>query len=107
MTIQDRMIYLPIVRAKDGTLYTAEREVSDMGRMTTVADIASGQIENLVQVLECNPLEGICHDITESIARSVMNVWAASGEPLSDWKREFVELHVSVQAANSFAREAA
>ncbi|MDB5584853.1 MAG: hypothetical protein JWR80_10029 [Bradyrhizobium sp.] len=105
--IQDRMIYLPVVRAKNGKTIVAERDTADMDRLATIGDIADGQIEDLVQVLECNPVEGTCRDVTEDIARSVMHLWASQGEPLRDWQREFIELHISIQAANSFAREAA
>lgn len=103
--ITDRMIYLVTVAHKGGN-YLPERDVSDLDRATTVKDIATGQIEDLVQVIEVNVAEHTSRDVTEDIARDVMNVWANEAEPLADWQYQFVQQHVSVQAALSFRRAA-
>lgn len=103
--IKDRMTYLAICSSKSGT-YVRERDVADTDRKTTVADIASGEIEDMVQVLELNPVEGTCRDVTEDIAREVMTVWANEAEPLLDRQFDFVEQFVSMQAAQSFQRAA-
>lgn len=107
MSIGDRMVYFVICSAKDGTEYIVERETSDLDRATTVKDIADGQIENLVQVIECNPVEATSRDVTEDVCRDVMNIWAHSGEPLSFSQYEFIELHIGTRAARSFLREVA
>lgn len=107
MPISDRMIYLPIVRAKDGTEYLAERETSDLDRASIVKDISEGQIEGLVQVLELNPVENTSRDVTEDVTRDVMNIWAHRGEPLTFAQYEFVEQFVGTRAARSFLREVA
>lgn len=106
MPVTDRMIYLPVVRAKDGTEYVVERETSDMDRATTVKDIAEGQIEGLVQVIELNPVELTSRDVTDDIARDVMNIWAHRGEPLSYTQYEFVEQFIGTRAARLFIRTA-
>ena len=103
--ITDQMVYMVTVASKDGD-YVAQRPLSDLDRKTTIQDIASGEIEDLVQVLECNPAERICNDVTSDIAREVMEVWADKGEPLADWQYVFVEMHVSLSAARSFRRAA-
>lgn len=102
----DKQLYL-IVCSDQGQLYVPEREVSEMDSRTTLKDIAAGEWTNLSSVLVFNPVEHICTDVTREFVTGAMNVWAASGEPLSAWQREFIELHISVQAANSFAMEAA
>lgn len=101
----DRMIYLVTV-AHQGGAYMPERDVADLDRATTVKMIAQGQFEGPTQVLECNPVEGICRDVTEDMARDVMTVWANEAEPLLDWQFDFLAQHVSVQAALSFRRAA-
>jgi hypothetical protein len=103
--ITDQMTYIVICASESGP-YVRERDVSDMGRKTTVADIASGQIEDVVQVLECNPVEHLCSDVTKDIAKDVMTVWAREAQPLRDWQFDFVEQLVSMQAAASFLRAA-
>lgn len=62
----DRMTYLVLVRFRD-CLAWAEREVGDTDRATTVDHIRSGNLSNVVTVMECNPVEGICRDVTEEI----------------------------------------
>lgn len=101
----NRMIYLVTVAHLGGD-YMSERNVSDLDRVSTVNDLASGQLEGLVSVLECNAAEGICHDVTEDIARDVSTIWADAGEPLSDWQVEFIEVHLGLNAASSFRRAA-
>lgn len=97
----DKQLYLVICSDK-GEHYVAERELSEMDSGTTLKDIAAGEWTNLSRVLVFNPVEHICSDVTEEFARAVMNLWASNGEPLSDWQRDFIEQHVSIQAANSF-----
>lgn len=65
----DRMIYF--VQVDFGKLGPAwvERSPADMDRKTTIADIASGQFSEIVQILECNPAEHICSDVTEELLR--------------------------------------
>jgi hypothetical protein len=103
--ITDRMIYLCSVAHQSGD-YLPERDVADLDRASTIKDIATGQIDDLVQVIECNPVEGTCRDVTGDIARDVVNVWANEAEPLRDWQYTFVEMFVSKQAADSFRRAA-
>lgn len=106
--IQDHMTYIVIEATRFGrTTYIAERDVCDMDRATTIRDIADAQYDRLAQVIEINPVEGTCRDVTEDIAREVMTVFASQGEPLSRWQRDFVEQHVGMQAAASFPMEAA
>lgn len=70
---------------------------TDEDRATVVHDIATGQYEDLVSVVNSNG-----DDVTKEIAREVMTVWADRGEPLSAWQRDFVEQLVSIEAANAF-----
>lgn len=104
-TPMDKMLYLVICSDK-GAEYVAEREMSEMDSGTTLRDIAAGEWTNLSRVLVINPVEHICSDVTEEFTRSVMNLWANNDEPLTDWQRDFIEQHVSIQAANSFRRAA-
>ena len=109
MPIQDRMQYLVIVRACDGSEYMAERSLSDMDRATTVLDISEGQFEYLTiqQVIEFNPAEHTSRDVTEDIMKEVIAIWADSGEPIEFDQYEFVELHAGTRVARSFICEAA
>lgn len=103
--IKDQMIYLVIGTDKDDA-YLPERKLSDLDRATVIKDIADGQYEGLIQVIECNPVEGICRDVTEDIAWKVSAIWSANGEPLSDWQQDFIEQTIGLEAARSFPRAA-
>lgn len=67
----DQMIYFVLVDFGRplGTAWV-ERSIENMDRKTTIADIARGEwgrdVE-VIKVLECNPVENICNDVTESI----------------------------------------
>jgi hypothetical protein len=106
MPIKDRMSYLPIVRGSDGVDRVAERDICDLDRATTIKDIAGSQIENLVQVIEFNPVEGTSRDVSEDMAREVMTIWAHAGEPLTHFQYDFVEQFIGTRAARSFLRAA-
>ncbi len=56
-----------------------ERSVNDADRKTTVADITSGQWGDVMTILECNPAENICNDVTEELLREAGGVGRAAG----------------------------
>ncbi len=102
--IEDHMVY--IILCGPGT-YLPERNLADLDRATTIRDIAQAQYEGVVQVLECNPVEGICRDCTDDIMDAVVDLWADEGEPVADWQFNIIEQTKGFEAANAFAREAA
>lgn len=73
--ITDQMVYLVVV-AHSGGDYLPEQNVAEMDRKTVVRDIAEAQYEDLIQVLECNPVEGTCRDVTNDIMNAVYELWA-------------------------------
>lgn len=99
------MAYI-VVCESGGGAYLPERKVSDLDRATVIKDIADGQYEGLTQVLEINPAEGICRDVTEDIAWEVSALWSRDGEPLSDWQRDFIAQTIGIDAARSFPEAA-
>lgn len=66
----DRSFYFVLCQYKSGLAW-AEREPANMTRRETVIDIRSGELPDVVRVLECNPVEGICRDVTEDILAEV------------------------------------
>ena len=105
MPIKDHMAYIVLVAHRSGE-YLPEQNVSSLDRATVVKDIADGQYEDLIQVIELNPVEGTCRDVTEDIAWEVSAIWSANGEPLSDWQQDFIEQTIGLEAARSFPRAA-
>ena len=105
MALKDRMAYLVIVNCPRGG-YSPEQNVAEMDRATVLRDIAAGQYEDISQVLELNPVEKICNDVTADICREIMEKWAGEGEPLLAWQVDFIESHFGFSAANTFKRVA-
>ena len=104
--ITDQMVYLVVV-AHSGGDYLPEQNVAEMDRKTVVRDIANAQYEGVIQVLECNPVEGICRDCTDDIMDAVCELWADEGEPVQDWQYSIIEQTRGTVAANAFQRSAA
>lgn len=90
-------IYLPIIRGPyhktDPGQWITELPLSAMTREFIVADIRSGQIENVDRILEINEADGTCRDATTDIANDVCDAtWGAQEEPFADL-REWLDYH--------------
>lgn len=87
----DRMIYFVLCQYKSGVEWTA-RDPANMSRRDTIADIITGDLANVVTVLECNPVENICNDVTDDIlaeAGVVVEIDAPiTGQDRIDWQRD-------------------
>lgn len=105
MPIKDHMAYIVVCDSSDDA-YLPERKLSDLDRATVIKDIADGQYEGLTQVLEINPTEGTCRDVTEDIVWEVSELWSRDGEHLSDWQQDFIEQIIGLDAASAFPRAA-
>jgi hypothetical protein len=94
--ITDQMAYIVAVR-HDGGNYIPERGVADMDRKTTVADIASGELEDVAQVFEFNPVEHICSDVTADILREAAFSILQNNDydDLTGWQRDFVDANAA------------
>jgi hypothetical protein len=64
----DRMLYL-VVSLHDGQHWHGklvhETELDRMNRGAVIADILSGQYGAIAHVIEFNPVEGICREVTD------------------------------------------
>ena len=59
----DRQIYFVFCQYRSGQEWAA-RDPANMSREETLIDIRSGELPSVIQVLECNPVEHICTDVT-------------------------------------------
>jgi hypothetical protein len=96
----DQTLYF--VKADFGRLGKAfvETDPDANSRLQVVADIFTGEIKNPLQILECNPVEGICRDVTEDIARDVYAHVHDRGEPCPAHLRDFLDLLLGVSSAD-------
>ena len=96
----DQMLYF--VKADFGRLGQAfvETDPDRNSRLQVVADIFTGEITNPLQILECNPVEGTCRDVTEDIARDIYAHVHDRGEPCPAHLRDWFDLVLGVSSAD-------
>lgn len=94
---------LIVICGTKGNEYIPERKLSECDWDHTVLSIASGEWTDICEVQDTSTNS----DVLPRMAREVMTIWADREEPLTDWQRQFIELNVSVSAANRFALQAA
>ena len=59
--------FFSVVCELDGALYTPERDVAEMRLSRIIEDLRTGQFENVHAILEFNPAEGWCNDVTNDV----------------------------------------
>ncbi|MES0880532.1 hypothetical protein [Roseibium sp. SCP14] len=90
--------FFSIVCELNGTLFTPEFDLSDMRVSQIIEDLRSGQFENIHAILEFNPAEGWCHNITEEIlAAAFCNEYDRQdcNENWSDYGQERIEARLA------------
>lgn len=92
--IQDHMAYVVVVAHPNGP-YIPERDVADMDRKSIVEDIACGELEDVLQVIELNPVEGTSRAVTDDIlSEAAFHILESTHyDDLNDWQRDFVAQH--------------
>ena len=87
--------FFSIICELGNSLYTPEIDLTDMRRLQLVEDIRNGQIENVRAVLEFNPEEGWCNNITEEVLAAATDddgsANAGSVDNWSDYETECIE----------------
>lgn len=76
----DRMVYFILVAYKSGPAWT-ERAIEHTDRLTTIRDMAAGEFRgDVLKVLECNPVENICNDVTEEFELAAEQITLQAAE---------------------------
>ena len=84
-----------------------EADRDRMSRRKVVDDIVSGELENVLKVLEIREDENACHDITADIARAVADQFHQSRAPLTWELAGFLQHHLGVTATRALNFERA
>ncbi|WP_299473324.1 hypothetical protein [uncultured Roseibium sp.] len=99
--------FFSIICELGSSLYTPEIELTDMRRLQLVEDIRNGQIENVRAVLEFNPEEGWCNNITEEVlAEATDDDRSANAGSVENWSNYETE-RIEAQRAGVRRRVAA
>lgn len=70
-----------------------ERASNDMTYAETLRDIATGQVSDVVRVIEVNPTEFSSRDISEDLALDIIRNLSRDGDPVRPFLRPFLETH--------------
>lgn len=76
--------FFSVIASLGADAYSAERDVSEMSFGQIVRDIADGQIEDVLTVIEFNPVEGWANDVTADIFAEAFPESAETGDGIED-----------------------
>lgn len=99
-------IHLIECRSQSFGSYFAERSTQETIRDNTVNDLASGQVDNAVRVLELDPAAGTCRDVSVEVARDVLAQGIDHGLVGRD-AMAFIERHLTIFELTAAWRRAA
>ncbi len=90
MSLNTDTSFFSVLCELSGTTYTPEMDVEDLRFSQIVADIQSGQLENVKAVFEFNPAEGWCNDVTADVMAAAFPELEDDGEDFADYSAERV-----------------
>lgn len=96
----DLMQYFVLCQFKSGLVW-AERNPANMSRRDTIADIMTGDLENVVKVMEANEAEHIWNDVTEDImaeAGCLLGIGVRTEQDALAWLLDHTRDHRKVDA---------
>ena len=85
---------------------TYEMNADRMTRANVLQDIVSGEYDDVDRVIEFNPAEFYCEDITEDLARDIAVQLHADGQPIPDHLRDWMHTYYGIEASNQIDRHA-
>jgi len=103
----DRSFFTILCRAHNGDIYSAERTLGATDRAAVVKDIADGQVEDVLAVLEFNPAEGWSKDASADIALDVLRYCLTEDGEIAGICLDFVEDQLGCGTVAEAMREVA
>ena len=91
LRIKDRMLYFVMADFGHTGHAFVETDIARNSLRQVIVDIATGEIRRPVQIIECNPGERICNDVTRDVAREVYSRLSDSGDGCPDRLRDFID----------------
>jgi hypothetical protein len=86
MTLNLDMSFYSVICELGNCFYTPETDVSDMRLSRIIEDLQTGQLEKVQAVLEFNPAEGWCNNITGEVLSAAFPETGEDEEEASeDW----------------------
>lgn len=88
----DKDFYLVLEDFRTGAAFRETDEGIDYA--TLVADLLSGQYEQVIRVVVFNPAEGWSRDASEDVARELERRIGGEGLEISNALKDFIEAHL-------------
>lgn len=85
-TTPDAMLYF--IQCDFGKLGLAWLERSDTSRTALIRDILSGEVQDVTAILECNPVEHVCSDVTADILAIAQREVEAQPINREEWRAD-------------------
>ena len=104
LRIKDRMFYFVMADFGDAGHAFVETDIARNSLRQVIVDIAKGEIGRPVQILECNPAERICNDVTQDVAREVYARLSDGGDGCPDRLRDFIDDNLNAGDADRLDR---
>ena len=103
----DRDVTVYIVVDDFGAAGTAYRETDEAGcdQQSVIDDFLTGQFDNPIRVVAFNTAEGWSRDVSEDVARLVIDAARVRGKGLSQIARRFYELHTGEDVPVELVRD--
>jgi hypothetical protein len=73
--------------------YLREMDLADADQETVIRDFLAGQFDRPLRVIAFNTIEGWSREVSEDIAREVVDRAWRNGDSLADGTRDFCERH--------------
>jgi hypothetical protein len=93
MALNLDMSFFSVICDLGNCFYTPETDLEDLNLARIVADLRAGQLEQVQAVLEFNPAEGWCNDVTSTVFAAAFPEpdEDLAGENWSDYRSEYVD----------------
>ncbi|MCV0427168.1 MAG: hypothetical protein K5905_17035 [Roseibium sp.] len=98
--------FFSIICELNGALYTPEFDLTDMRISQIIQDLRSGQFENVHAILEFNPAEGWCNDVTSDVLTAAFEEETDINPEVENWP-EYSRERIDGQRAGIASRVAA
>lgn len=92
MVLNLDMSFYSVICELGNCYYTRETDLAEMNLARIIEDVQAGQIEDVRAVLEFNPAEGWCNDVTDTVlAAAFPGMEDTASENWSDYRDERID----------------
>lgn len=101
------MSFYSVICELGNCFYTPETDLADMSLHRIIEDLQAGQLEKIQAVLEFNPAEGWCNDITSAVLSAAFPEIGEDGEETAENWSDYRTERLTARLAGVTARVAA